>query len=118
MMEILVVDDNKEICMLVENILLSEGYEVESCYNPLEFHKYLERCKPKLIITDMLMSGFDGRTLTKEVRNFPETQHIKIMMMSAHPDAPEISKNIGVDDFLTKPFEIDDLVQKVENLLK
>ena len=40
------------------------------------------------------------------------------MMMSAHPDAPEISKNIGVDDYLTKPFEIDDLVQKVEDLLK
>ncbi len=117
-MEILVVDDNKEICILVENILLSEGYDVESCCNPLEFHQVLNRVKPKLIITDMLMSGFDGRTLTKEVRSNPQTQHMKIMMMSAHPDAPEISKNIGVDDFLTKPFEIDDLVQKVEDLLK
>ena len=70
-MEILVVDDNKEICILVENILLSEGYDVESCCNPLEFHQVLNRVKPKLIITDMLMSGFDGRTLTKEVRSNP-----------------------------------------------
>ncbi len=117
-MEILVVDDNKEICMLVESILLSEGYDVESCCNPLEFHKVLAKNHPKVIITDMLMSGFDGRTLTKEVKADPKTEHIKIMLMSAHPDAPNISKNIGVDDFLSKPFEIDELVLKVENLLK
>ena len=65
-MEILVVDDNKDICMLVENILLSDGYDVESCCNAAEFNKKLESGKPKLIITDMLMSGFDGRTLTKK----------------------------------------------------
>lgn len=117
-MEILVVDDNKDICMLVESILLSEGYDVGICCNPLEFHKVLAKNKPKVIITDMLMSGFDGRTLTKEVKADPKTEHIKIILMSAHPDAPNISKNIGVDDFLSKPFEIDDLIKKVENLLK
>ena len=117
-MEILVVDDSKEICLLVESILLSEGYDVESCCNPLEFNSVLSKSKPKVIITDLLMSGIDGRTLTNEVRNNPETKDIKIMIMSAHPDAPEISKNIGVDDFLSKPFEIDDLVQKVEQLMK
>ena len=101
-----------------ENILLAEGYNVESCCNPLEFGKIIEGNKPKLIITDMLMSGVDGRTLTKEVKGNPETEGIKIMMMSAHPDAVKISENVGVDDFLSKPFEIDDLVKKVEKLLK
>ena len=117
-MEILVVDDNKEICVLVQNILLSEGYEAECCYKPLEVLSILAANKPKVIITDMLMSGFDGRTLTNEVRSNPETKDIKIMMMSAHPDASTISKNIGVDDFLSKPFEIDELVKKVVNLLQ
>lgn len=117
-MYILVVDDNKDICQLIENILLSEGYPVKSCCNPLEVSKIISQEKPDLIITDMLMSGFDGRTLTKQVRNSPETQDIKIMMMSAHPDAVAISEQIGVDDFLTKPFEIYDLVDKVASLLK
>ena len=116
-MSILVVDDNKDICTLIENILLSEGYEVQTCCNPLEVSTIIKDTKPALIITDMLMSGFDGRTLTKEVKADPETEHIKIMMMSAHPDAESISRSIGVDDFLTKPFEIDDLVNKVEKLL-
>ncbi|OWK74901.1 hypothetical protein CBW16_05785 [Flavobacteriaceae bacterium JJC] len=117
-MEILVIDDNRDICTLIENILLSEGYEVKSCCNPVEFNEIIEKEKPKLIITDMLMSGFDGRTLTKDIKNNPETKDIKIMLMSAHPDASKISETIGVDDFLTKPFEINDLVAKVENLLK
>ncbi|KIA89248.1 response regulator [Kaistella jeonii] len=117
-MEILVVDDNKDICQLIENILLSEGYDVESCFNPLQFSSIIKDHKPKLIITDLLMSGYDGRTLTKEIKGNAETESIKIMMMSAHPDAKKLSEKAGVDDFLTKPFEIDDLVSKVEFLLK
>lgn len=117
-MEILVVDDNKDICELIENILLSDGYDVESCCNPLEFENILKESKPKLIITDLLMSGYDGRTLTKKVKENAETESIKIMMMSAHPDAKKLSENAGVDDFLAKPFEIDDLVNKVKNLLE
>ena len=117
-MEILVVDDNKDICQLIESILMSEGYDVESCCNPLEFGSIIQRSTPKLIITDMLMSGVDGRTLTKEVKNNPETESIKIMMMSAHPDAAKVCENVGADDFLSKPFEIDVLVEKVETLLQ
>lgn len=116
-MEILVVDDNKDICLLIESILLSDGYDVESCCNPLEFGSIMKKNNPKLIITDLLMSGYDGRTLTKEIKGNKETEHIKIMMMSAHPDAKKLSETAGVDEFLTKPFEIDDLIHKVEKLL-
>ena len=117
-MEILVVDDNKDICELIENILLSDGYNVESCCNPLEFESILKDNKPRLIITDLLMSGYDGRTLAKKVKGNPETEVIKIMMMSAHPDAKKLSEKAGVDDFLSKPFEIDDLISKVSSLLQ
>ena len=116
-MKILVVDDNKDICMLVESILLSDGYDVETCCTPAEFKEKLKSIKPALIITDMLMSGFDGRTLTKEVKSNPATADIKVMLMSAHTDAEKICDEIGADAFLSKPFEIDDLVSKVENLL-
>lgn len=116
-MEILIVDDNKEICQLIESILHTEGYDVASCYNPLEFNGIIKKDQPKLIITDLLMSGYNGQTLTEDVKANPETQHIKIMMMSAHPDAAKLSMESGVDDFLTKPFEIEDLVNKVENLM-
>lgn len=117
-MEILVVDDNKEICQLVENILISEGYNVQSCFNPLDFKRIIKSNKPKLIITDFIMSGYDGQTLTEEIKANAETENIKVMMMSAHPDAAKMSEKAGVDDFLTKPFEIDDLINKVTMLLQ
>lgn len=116
-MKILIVDDNKDICLLIESILLSEGYDVESCCNRAEFQEKLQSGQPELIITDMLMSGFDGRTLTKEIKSDPKKKDIKIIMMSAHPDAKKICGDIGVDDFLSKPFEIDVLISKVEKLL-
>lgn len=116
-MKILIVDDNKDICMLIESILLSEGYNVASCSTPADFKTQMGTEKPTLIITDMLMSGFDGRTLTRDIKNNSQTADIKIMLMSAHPDAGHICDDIGADEFLAKPFEIDDLVGKVERLL-
>lgn len=64
------------------------------------------------------MSGYNGRTLTKELKGNSETENIKIMTMSVHPDEKKLSEKAGVDDFLTKPSEIDDLVSKVEFLSK
>ena len=117
-MSIVIIDDNKDICDLLLNILLSEGLDATICSNPLEAKNVINHVKPQLIITDMLMSGVDGRTLSKQIKSDPQTKNIKIMMMSAHPDAEKESKNIGIDDFLEKPFEIDHLVRKVQNLLK
>lgn len=117
-MSIVIIDDNRDICDLLLNILLSEGLEATICSNPLEAKEIIHNVNPQLIITDMLMSGVDGRTLAKEIKSDPATKNIKIMMMSAHPDAQKDSENIGIDDFLAKPFEIDDLVQKVQNLLQ
>jgi CheY-like chemotaxis protein len=65
----------------------------------------------------MLMSGFDGRTLTKDLKRNAKTADIKVMLMSAHPDAMQIFEEIGADAFLAKPFEIDDLVEKVQTFL-
>ncbi|WP_417428002.1 response regulator [Halpernia sp.] len=117
-MSILIIDDNKDICELLLNILLSESLQATSCSNPLDAKKIIKKVKPQLIITDMLMSGVDGRTLAKDLKNNPETKKIKIMLMSAHPDAFSESEKVGVDAFLAKPFEIDQLIEKVKNLLE
>lgn len=117
-MSIVIIDDNRDICDLLLNILLSEGLEATICNNPLEAKEIIQKVNPQLIITDMFMSGVDGRVLAKEIKGNPQTKNIKIMMMSAHPDAQKDSNNTDIDDFLAKPFEIDHFVQKVQNLLQ
>lgn len=116
-MYILVVDDNKDICTLIQSILLSENHEVKVCCNPLKAHEIIDGNPPAMVITDMLMSGTDGLALSREIKADPANRDVKIMMMSAHPDAAEISRNAGFDDFLPKPFEIDELIAKVSALL-
>ena len=71
-----------------------------------------------LMIYSVLRKFQRNKVITKKIKENPQTQHIKIMMMSAHPDADKISKTINVDAFITKPFEINELVNKVEGLLK
>lgn len=116
-MKILVVDDNPDICALLKNILQAEGYDVESCCEPRKMSDAIRENRPHLLITDMLMSGVDGRTLAENLRKDPATKGIKIMMMSGHPDALNATDNPAIDEVLPKPFEIQELLDKVEKLL-
>ena len=83
-MKILVVDDNREICEMIETILASEGYDSVSCPNPLIAGAMIKKVRPKILITDILMSGLDGRNLVKELRGTKEGKKLKIIMISAN----------------------------------
>lgn len=117
-MSILIVDDNVEICNLVEEILLMEGYKTRCCTNPTIVFEMINQQKPKLIITDMLMSGLDGRELIKTIKNDEKLSDIKTMLMSAHQEAEKISKQINTDGFVSKPFDIEEFTSSVANLMQ
>lgn len=116
MTKILVVDDNGDICNMVQTLLSIDGYRVITCVNPMIVREMIRKEKPDLLITDMLMSGVDGRTLIRELREDEETKNLKIIMMSAHPAALRHSEESGSDDFIAKPFDYADLNAKVRAL--
>ncbi len=115
-MSIIIVDDNADICEIVEYLLVSEGYKVRTCTNPIIIFEMVKQQKPKIIITDMMMSGLDGRDLVKKIKSDPITADIKIVLMSAIPNAERMGKETGADDYIAKPFESDELLQKVKSL--
>lgn len=78
----------------------------------------IKKEKPNLVITDMLMSGLDGRTLIRNLRENPNLKNLKIILMSAHPKALFQSQSCGADVLLAKPFDIEDLSEKVRMLLQ
>ena len=116
-MQILVVDDNQDLCEMMETVLQLEGYDVVALTNPLLLPEVLAGKHPQLIVSDMLMSGVDGRVLCKNLKGDPATSDIKVMMVSAHPDAELKSREAGADDFLAKPFGIDEFLEKVKLLM-
>ncbi len=117
-MKIFVVDDNEDICTLVETLLVPEGYSVTCCVNPMIAEEMIRKTKPNLIITDMLMSGVDGLTLIKNLKTRKATKDIKIILMSAHPQTLKLGKEAGADDYLAKPFEITELIYKVRKIIQ
>lgn len=117
---ILVIDDDADILDAIRFTLEDEGYEVTTS-EKAEYAENLinnEGELPELIILDVLLSGKDGRTICKHLKAEKKTKKIPVIMISAHPDAEKSVKEVGADDFIAKPFDIDDLLQTVASCLQ
>ncbi len=110
---ILLVDDDEGILDAFKEMLESENYAVDtSCDGEVLLHLEDQEL-PNLIILDVLLSGRDGRILCRYLKDRPATQKIPIIMISAHPTAEQDMPFCGANDFLKKPFEMDNMLKKV-----
>jgi DNA-binding response OmpR family regulator len=113
--KILVVDDDPDILDALKFMLEDAGYEVTTT----EKGDYAEnlhdtnRGLPDVIILDVLLSGKDGRLICQRLKGQEETRHIPIIMISAHPNARQSVTAVGADDFVAKPFDMDELLAKI-----
>jgi DNA-binding response OmpR family regulator len=115
---ILVIDDDTAILEAFELMLRFAGYEVDvSTKNGPVVFKKIRQKPPDLIILDILLSGSDGRTIAKHLKAEVTTKHIPIIMVSAHPNMAKSALESGADEFISKPFEIDDILERVEKYL-
>jgi CheY-like chemotaxis protein len=114
---ILVADDDPAIVDSIKMLLEYEGYEVETATSGKAV-KELKKDFPDLILLDIWMSGLNGGDICKLLKNEAKTHNIPVVLISAHRDTARIAKDVGADDFITKPFEIDDLLEKIKINLK
>ncbi len=115
---VLLVDDNLHILEAVELILSTEHYTVRSLTKADNIIQEVIHFKPGIILLDLLLSGKNGKEVTKELKSTPETKHIPIVIISAHPSGEKSAKQVGAEDFLAKPFDIADLLVLVEKYCK
>ena len=112
---ILVIDDDLAILEAIRWTLEDAGFGVEtSAKNGPYINEKIRKARPELIILDMLLSGHDGREICRKLKSQEETREIPVVMISAHPDARDASLQAGADDFLGKPFNVDELLGVVE----
>lgn len=118
MVKILVVEDDKTMNKLVSSYLRDNGYEVKSCFNGVEALEALEGSRYSMIISDIMMPQMDGFELAESIRLTDKTT--PIIFMSAKDDKPSklYGYKIGVDDYITKPFDIDILLMKITAILR
>ena len=117
MSRILVVDDDVDILSVMEILLTMKGFEVEVTARGENTFPKIETFKPDLIILDVLISGHDGRSICKQLKTTEATKNIPVIMFSAHPGAAATIADYGADDFISKPFDVADLLKKVNSQL-
>ena len=112
--KILVADDDPAILDAIKMILELEGYVVDTTIDGKTIYK-MEKDYPDVLLLDIWMSGQDGRTICRYLKKNLLTKHIPIILISASRDIRQSAKEAGADDFLAKPFEMNELLQKVSN---
>lgn len=116
-MKILVVDDERLIRNVIREYLENEKYEVFEAENGFDALRVLETNKVDLIILDIMMPRMDGFETLKEIRKTKDTPVIMLSAMKEEEDKLS-SFNLGVDDYITKPFSPKELVARVKAHLK
>lgn len=115
--DILVVEDDPDMCLMISHMIRFAGYSLESIPFPERIREILERTNFHVILMDMLLSGADGKDICRSLKSDENTKDIYIIMMSAHPDAEQACRKAGADDFLEKPFDIHHFLEKLHALI-
>ncbi len=115
--KILILDDDLDILAVMQLLFKTKGFDVVALSRWEEVYEKVESFKPELILLDVLLSGNDGRDICKELKHKPTTKSIPIVMFSANPSAAENIKEYGADDFIHKPFEVNDLLATINKHL-
>lgn len=116
---ILIIDDNPENLRLLSRMLIRRGYDVRQALNGLMALKAVELQPPDLILLDIMMPQLDGYEVCKRLKANPQTAGIPVIFLSALDDVDNKIKGfaVGAVDYITKPFQFDEVLVRVQNQL-
>jgi DNA-binding response OmpR family regulator len=114
--KIFIADDDEAIVDATSMMLEMAGYEVRHTLSGSAVQTELLN-RPDLLLLDIWMSGFDGRDICRRLKADPATGGIPVLMISASRDVRESALESGADDFLAKPFDMEDLLEKIAKLI-
>ena len=118
--KILIVDDEVNIHKLLRKFLEKNGYSVESCYDSSKIVSVINKHKPDLLLMDLMMPKLDGISATRRVRNLELNSYIPIIVITARVEVKDMvaALEAGADDYITKPFELEEIHARIRNMLR
>ena len=117
MVDILIVEDNKEIAGLLCDFLRAENYIVSVAYNGERAVELFNKYGAKLVLLDIMLPGIDGFSVCSKIR---EESNTPILIVSAKSEKEDKIKglNLGADDYIEKPYDMDILIAKIKGIFK
>ncbi len=115
----LVVDDDAVIRQLITVNLELEGFEVFTAEDGIDCLEKVRELDPDVVTLDIMMPRMDGWETAARLRQDPETAHVKVMLLSARAQEADLrrGRGLGVDAYLTKPFDPEELLDMVRGLI-
>ena len=116
--KIVVVEDEVDILELINMILTNAGYEVYLCDNGRDALDLIRKVRPHLVILDLMLPGFDGKYIVKQMSEDEDLADTSVMIISALEESEKMFQGFAqVRDFCIKPFRTSVLLQKVKALM-
>jgi CheY-like chemotaxis protein len=112
--DVLVVDDDDAIRMTIADVLQAEGYSVNTAVNGAEALDIVDQVRPRLVLLDMRMPVLNGWGFVQGLTE--RGIHLRILVLTATQDARRWADEIGADGYIAKPFDLDDLLDAVDQL--
>jgi two-component system, OmpR family, response regulator MprA len=118
--KILVIDDDFIVLDLLRDTLVMDGFEVITASSGLEGLGQLIKEQPDLVLLDIMMPNMDGYELCQKLKQSKSTSALPIIIVSAkaQPEDIEVGMALGVDDYITKPFDLKDMDKRIRIVLK
>lgn len=116
MKTIFIVEDETGIRDALQLLLSFENYDVRSFSTVEAFNNRDQSVVPDIFILDVMLPDGLGTDLCNQLKEAPETSNIPVMIISAHAKAENVTQSCQADEFIPKPFDIDDVLVKIEKL--
>ena len=118
MPRVLIIDDDIDFNLISKSLLVSRGFNVVTCTNWDQANLLLDTFNPSVILLDIFLADIDGLEICKKLKSSPGTVDIPIIIISGYPKVAETAVyQFGADSFISKPFEINDLVANIHRTL-
>ena len=118
MSRILIVDDDKDLLEVVKSLLSRKGFEVAIHSGIDNLTDIIKSFQPQLVLLDVFLQGVDGLEVCRSLKLSPFFRNIPVIIFSAFPRIGNTAiYEFGANDFIAKPFEINDLVKKIHKVL-
>ena len=112
-----ILEDDKDIGYIIEFLLKDEGYDLQLSSTFKEMKKKLKDSIPDLFILDVMLPDGNGIEICHDLKNDMFTKHIPVIVMSANIRSKQMSEMAAPDDYISKPFDLDDIENRIKKLL-
>jgi two-component system, OmpR family, response regulator VicR len=112
--KILLLDDNRDLLQIVQIILKGQGYETVLASSVPEAEKKIKIHRPALIMMDVFIGDDNGCTLCDLIKHSEDTASTRVILMSGDENNAVLADCVGADDFMAKPFDYNDLLDRVQ----